>query len=145
VLTHIDHSLCFLPFSLRQDDTARHWIVRNSDGDLVAAARLTWHVSLDDDYRDVQLWRRAGVPLPLPTCDLGRLVVRADHRGRGLAQALNAVRVDAARAMGARSVMVTASGGNATLLQRIGFVAIGQTIVFSDRPNTVFHALQLNF
>ena len=88
--------------------------------------------------------RNVGAHLPLPTCDLGRLVVHSDYRRRGYADALNRVRIEAARNMGAKSIMVTASTGNVTLLQRLGFQAIGQHIVFSDRPNTVFHALQLN-
>ena len=88
--------------------------------------------------------KNVGAHLPLPTCDLGRLVVHADYRRRGYADALNQVRIEAARAIGAKSIMVTASAGNVKLLQRRGFHAIGQEIVFSDRPNTIFHALQLN-
>ena len=60
-------------------------------------------------------------------------------------QSLNAVRVDAAKAMGAASVMVTASEGNARLLLKLGFVDIGETISFDDRPGVVFRALQLDF
>jgi predicted GNAT family N-acyltransferase len=136
--------------SLDDAPGTRHWVaVAPGEGPsglaVVASARLTWHESFDDDYRDVQLWRRAGVELPLPTCDLGRLVVHKDFRGRGIAQQMNTVRVAAARAMAARSVMVTASEANARLLQRIGFHDIGERVVFSDRPNTTFHALQLNF
>ena len=138
---------------LDEASTTRHWIIfgtQESDGDtkcpvLAAAARLTLHSSLDEGYRDVQLWRRSGAELPLPTCDLGRLVVDSNYRGRGYAKALNAIRVAAAREMGAKSIMVTASVANARLLEKeLGFFPIGQTIVFSDRPNTTFHALQLN-
>jgi predicted GNAT family N-acyltransferase len=132
---------------LDEAEGARHWVVfgdKGCDAVVVAAARLTWHASFDDDYRDVQLWKSVGADLPLPTCDLGRLVVRSDFRGRGVAQLLNAARVEAARAMGAKSVMATASEGNARLLLRIGFFEIGQTVVFADRPKTTFHALQMN-
>ncbi len=130
----------------RDDDTARHWVVRRLDtGEVVAAARLTLHASLDDDSRDVALWRRCGKHLPMPTTDLGRLVVLQCCRGRGVAQSLNQVRVEAARLMGARSVMATASEGNARLLLKLGFTDIGETISFDDRPGVVFHALQLDF
>jgi len=133
--------------ALDEAEGSRHWVVCGGPGNttVVAAARLTWHPSFEDGYRDVELWKKAGVDLPLPTCDLGRLVVRSDFRGRGLAQQLNAARVAAARAMGARSVIATASDGNARLLRKIGFFDIGQSIVFADRPSTTFHALQLNF
>ncbi len=118
--------------------------MRNDSGSLIASARLTMHFSLDDSYRDVQLWKRSGRLLPLPTVDLGRLVVLKDYRGKGMAQALNVVRIESAKQMGAKSIMVTASEGNARLLRKLGFEDIGETIYFSDRPGTLFIALQLN-
>jgi hypothetical protein len=39
---------------------------------------------------------------------------------------------------------VTASDGNTSLLKKLGFQEIGQKITFSDRPNTIFTALQLD-
>jgi predicted GNAT family N-acyltransferase len=126
------------------DPVGRHWIVRNENNEIIAAARMTLHDSLDDGYRDVQLWKRSGKYLPLPTVDLGRLVVLYSYRGRGIAQMLNVVRIEAARQMQAKSIMVTASEGNARLLRKLGFEDIGETIFFSDRPGTLFIALQLN-
>ena len=127
------------------DTEARHWVVEIEDtGEVVATARLTLHTSLEDSSRDVQIWQRCGKHLPLPTVDLGRLVVLSVHRGRGLAQMLNKVRIEAARDMGAKSVMVTASEGNARLLRKLGFEDIGETVSFEDRPNTSFYAMQLN-
>jgi hypothetical protein len=117
-----------------------------------------------------------------------------------VAQALNVARVEAAKAMGAASIIATASGGcpgwvpaqqmllalstppladdachtppqaapnpsphpfptphaaptpspppppdgNARLLRKLGFVDIGETITFVDRPGVVFLALQLD-
>ena len=78
------------------DATARHWVVYHK-GCVVAAARLTWHTSLNDDYRDVKLWAKARIQLPLPTVDFGRLVVHADHRRRGLADLLNQVNQSSSR------------------------------------------------
>ena len=38
-------------------NNAFHWVaISSKSGDIVAASRLTLHTSLDDDYRDVQLW-----------------------------------------------------------------------------------------
>lgn len=128
--------------------SARHWVVRElTTNAVVGAARLTWHSSLDDDYRDVKLWRDKGVPLQAPVLDFGRLVVRKDHRRKGIARSLVDVRIKAAKEwtqdeQKARSCVCTASAINVVMLQQTGFVPIGQTASFDDRPGVVFHALQ---
>jgi predicted GNAT family N-acyltransferase len=129
------------------DCAARHWVAEDrATGELVGAARLTLHSSPEDQYRDMEIWRRAGKPLPLPTADLGRLVVLRSCRGRGVAQQLNRLRMQAAQEMGAASMMVTASAGNARLLQKLGFQDIGvDPVFFADRPTTPFYAMQYNF
>jgi predicted GNAT family N-acyltransferase len=118
--------------------------LKGREGHLVASARLTFHTTLEDSYRDVALWRRAGKHLPLPICDLGRLVVDPVFRTLGLANRLNKVRVAAAKESGAKSIMVTASYGNVGLLERLGFAEIGETIEFEDRPGEIFVAMQLD-
>ena len=167
--TAMSDSACWLDeFDTLPAPQCRHWIVRDRTHPcaacrlssltpasasptpdecscpLVAAARLTWHAS-PDQHRDVRLWTDAGRSLPFPCVDMGRLVVRLAHRRRGIAQALNRVRVEAARTAGARACVVTASAGNAKLLSALGFDDIGVTVKFDDRPATVFHALQLVF
>ena len=70
-------------------DACRHWTIRerNAPSEPVAAARLTFHATLDDESaRDLKLWRDVGRTLLLPCVDLGRLVVRQSHRRLGLAQ-----------------------------------------------------------
>ena len=131
--------------------TARHWCVKANVNDnngtksvLVAAARLTLHDE-NDTYRDVDLWREKGIPLRYPVCDLGRLVVRKDYRRRGIARRLVRVRIEAAKSWGATAILCTASADNVPLLTSEGFLALGHTIVFADRPNTVFHAMHLLF
>lgn len=131
---------CFLDYL---DKEARQWTVRDN-GKLIATARLTFHPTLEDGYRDAALWKEVGVPIPLPTCDLGRLVVLVAYRGRGIAQELNKIRIQAAKDMGAKSIIVTASEGNAKLLRKLGFFDIGRIVEFEDRPGIPFHALQLN-
>jgi hypothetical protein len=162
-------------------DACRHWTIREriAPCEPIAAARLTFHATLDDESaRDLKLWRDVGRTLLLPCVDLGRLVVRKSHRRLGLAQVscraiafaishrrvachlaihvdhvvfrlpptqqeLNVVRIAAARAMGARTIVVTASQGNARLLARLGFESIGATVRFSDRPEVEFIAMEL--
>ena len=60
-----------------------------------------------------------------------------------LQQELNIVRIAAARAMGARTVVVTASQGNVRLLAQLGFESIGATVRFADRPAVEFSAMEL--
>ena len=127
------------------DYSGRHWVVVNSDtGDFVAAARLNFLVDLDEQSRDVLLWKRTGNIIPLPTVDFGRLVVNADNRRQGLAHRLNEIRIVAAQEMGARSIIVTASVGNVSLLKKSGFFEIGQRIEFDERPGVSFTAMQKN-
>ena len=129
--------------AMDKEDTARHWLIR-SDGQVVASARLTLHHE-QDDYRDVALWRSKGIPITrYPVCDLGRLVVRADHRRKGYAKALIDCRIQAARDWGANAILCTASPLTVPVLKSRGFVEIGHTAVFEDRPNTVFHGLHLS-
>ena len=137
-------------------ENAIHYLVRvnaledelekgeRGDGTIIASARMTIHRSIEDDYRDVNLWRNMNIELPLPFCDLGRLVVSKECRGRGIAHFLNVTRVFDAKNMGANALISTASVGNMRLLKKIGFVEIGQEVVFEDRPNTIFYALQFD-
>jgi predicted GNAT family N-acyltransferase len=143
--------------------TCYHWVILGSSlaGDtglkpsqVVASARLTFHARADD-HRDIKIFtdygERNNRPLRFPVADLGRLVVSTPFRCRGYAQQLNQVRIQAAKDLGCASVVVTASAANAKLLQMLGFVQLTQldnspvTVVFDDRPSTVFYALYLAF
>jgi predicted GNAT family N-acyltransferase len=129
---------------------ARHWVIRQAKtGELVAAARLTRHESLDDDYRDVKLWRDSGLTPEVPLIDFGRLCVRSDFRLRGLAKSLDVIRLAAAHAwdIGGKKPRVcvcTASASKVESLKKLGFFSIDKTAIFKDRPTTVFYALQYN-
>ena len=68
---------------------ARHWVVNTKEGELVASGRLTCHHKLDDDYRDIKLWREKGIVLKTPVIDFGRMGVLEAHRGKGLGHRLN--------------------------------------------------------
>ena len=126
------------------DVRGRHFVAVSVSGEVVAAARLLTHSSAETSDRDVAVWKHAGLPLTFPAADLGRLVVRAEHRRRGLGTRLNAARIDAARAGGARSVITTASPANARLLRGAGFRDVGVTVTFADRPGATFAAMQLD-
>jgi predicted GNAT family N-acyltransferase len=111
---------------------------------------LTFHARADD-HRDIKIFtdfgERSGRPLRFPVADLGRLVVAAPFRCRGYAQQLNRVRIQAAKDLGCASVVVTASASNAKMLKSLGFIQLMQhdespvTVVFDDRPSTMFYAM----
>ena len=127
---------------------ARHWYAKvKASGEIVAAARLTKHESLaEDNYRDIKLWREQGLDLQSPVVDFGRLVVRKDFRRQGLARELVRQRIESGRSWGAKHAVNTCSKENVKFLtEDFGFVEIGATAVFHDRPSTTFHALQLDF
>jgi predicted GNAT family N-acyltransferase len=148
------------------DDDGYHFIIRdkissgdsnssNNNSKIVAAARMTFHTGDTNDCnksRDFALFIQKSLSLPgcgcgggipLPSVDLGRLVVKKEYRGRGYASALNTCRINAAKKLQAKSIIVTASKSNATLLEKHGFVYTGETVYFSDRPRVLFHAMIL--
>jgi len=59
--------------------------------------------------------------------------VRADRRGRGGYRALVRARWDAAEARGTLALTVTAGAMSGPVLDRLGFVTVGEGIVLSDR------------
>src|SRR5687768_16177884 len=62
------------------DAASRHWIARReSDGELVACARLSIHATLADSP-DGYVWLEAGRDLPGPIANISKLVVRRDAR-----------------------------------------------------------------
>jgi predicted GNAT family N-acyltransferase len=140
--------------------TCYHWVIlgdgaASESSQIVASARLTFHAHADD-HRDIKIFtdygERSGKPLCFPVADLGRLVVAAPYRCRGYAQQLNQVRMQAAKNLGCASVVVTASASNAKLLRtHFQFVQLTQhdnspvTVIFDDRPSTVFYALCYTF
>ncbi len=60
---------------------ARHFVVRDGEGSIVAAGRLSFHPALDLTNRNLALWQRCGKHIPLPTVYLGRWV--GSTRGGG--------------------------------------------------------------
>lgn len=125
------------------DYEARHWIVRDAEG-IVASARLTIHPTLAENP-DGYLLIRASMSAPIPAAHLCKLVVHKRARGNGVGDQLNKVRIDAAKKMGAKSIIVTASEGNSRLLHRVGFTDTGIRETFPNRPGFEFKAMRLDF
>jgi gamma-glutamylaminecyclotransferase len=127
------------------DAKARHWVGVDGAGEVVAAARLSLHRRLAESP-DGYVWLDAGRDVTAPVANVAKLVVARRARRRGLALALNRVRLEAARELGAATATVTASPINARLLAaHEGFTFSGLRVQFADRPGATFHALELAF
>ncbi len=82
---------------------ARHWIVTSS-GETVGAARLCFHTSIEEtpDFDDI---KHLGLSVSYGFGFLSHLVVCPSARGHRLSTYLDAVRVESARAAGAKAVL----------------------------------------
>jgi GNAT superfamily N-acetyltransferase len=125
------------------DSLARHWIAR-AESKIIAAARLTVHLTLEENP-DGPWWIEHGLQVPLPVANFCKLVVHKNYRGRGLGHAFDRIRLEAAREMGARSIIVTASEKNSKLLMELGFEDTGVRGFFPNRPTFEFRGLQFLF
>lgn len=89
------------------DPTSKHWAVLYGDR-VVAAARLSIH-ELITDVPDPEGYHGVIDSLPAPIGSMNRCVVHQDFRGRGLSKLLDQARIDAARKLGCRSLVVCAT------------------------------------
>ncbi|KAL0491286.1 hypothetical protein AKO1_002384 [Acrasis kona] len=127
------------------DAIARHWIIRDDDQSIVAVSRLTVHETLHDNP-DGYLWEKENKVLPEPVANISKLAVHEKMRGRGIASELNSLRIQKAKEMGCKSMIVTASTANARLLiSKHGFKDTGIRVIFPNRPTVEFLGLELIF
>lgn len=106
--------------------TSRQWAIYH-DGSPVGAARVSLHDTVSDvpDY-DGDCRVSLGAE-DLPVASLNRLVVSGFHQGMGLSEALDRVRVEAAKEMMAKSIIVSCAGDfRGNKLRAMGFKFIGQ-------------------
>jgi hypothetical protein len=94
------------------DDHAYHWGAYDGDT-LVGSARLCMHNNLAS-APDGHLF--AGLPIPLPVANINRLVISRTHRAQGLAACLDTARIQFAKEMGAKSVIVAPREGRRRIL-----------------------------
>ncbi|KAI9003425.1 hypothetical protein DFJ74DRAFT_713642 [Hyaloraphidium curvatum] len=119
-------------------------ISRGVVGAIIWAQRMLTVHERAEDSPDGRYWIENGLQLPGPVGNISKLVVDPSCRGQGLASRLNAIRLDAAKDMGCRTMTVTASESNARLLAKLGFVDTGVRMEFDNRPGVEFRALELD-
>jgi predicted GNAT family N-acyltransferase len=125
------------------DAHAHHWGAYDGDS-LVASARLCFH----DDFEsapDGHLF--SGLPIPLPTASLNRLIVSRSHRRRGLGTQLDSARIMFARQSHAKSVIATPVQDEDRIvsLARLGFVTTGKRGITSWSAAVAIVAMYLTF
>lgn len=117
------------------DQVAQHWTAHLA-GRLVAAARMTVHedlIGVPEPHLFIHLF---SLDLPRPIGYISRLVVDSCARGLGVAGTMDALRIEAARAKGCRSMVCnwTPQSGihRKQQLQALGFVTLDEEIPHRD-------------
>ncbi len=129
----------------KSDAIARHWVVQKKDTfEIVAVARMTFHLTLEDNL-DGYLWVERGLSVPSPSANISKLAVHRSVRKLGIGKRMSEIRLEAAKDMGAKSVLVTASTANARLLYPMGFQDMGIRVCFPNRPEFEFLGLEFRY
>jgi GNAT superfamily N-acetyltransferase len=117
----------FDPASLRDphDDHGLHWII-TAGPSIVASARLCIHHH-GGELPAFDRMHRLLEDVLGPFASLNQLVVHPSLRRQGLSRALTDVRILAARAMGARTMLSEAAPNRVLGLRELGFAQLGQT------------------
>jgi GNAT superfamily N-acetyltransferase len=119
------------------DDDARHWICQGSDGQLLAAARLSVVDSLAD-VTEAEQYQRYGLIVDGPVAAPDRVVVAPEAQRHGLAGWLLDVQHQASREAGAVCAVRQASPRMAQLLARRGWQFLGPASRDPRFPGTEF-------
>lgn len=119
------------------DDSARHWICQASDGQLLAAARLSIVDSLAD-VTEAEQYQRYGLGVDGPVAAPDRVAVAPEAQRHGLAGWLLDVQQQASRDAGAVCAVRQASPRMAKLLARRGWQFFGPASRDPRFPGTEF-------
>jgi GNAT superfamily N-acetyltransferase len=119
------------------DDGARHWVARDSNGNLLAAARFAIHDQLEDmiEHRE---YRRYYLEAHGPIAAPDRVVVAPAAQGQGLASQLLAIQHKAATAAGAVCALRQASPRMVRLLRHRGWRMHGPASIDPRFPGVTF-------
>lgn len=108
------------------DDHAEHWVLR-TDGHLIAAARMCIHHDLAS-VPDSEALTGIDIPIPLPVASFNRLVASPSHRGSRLGPVFDRLRLEHARAKGAKAaIAVTHLNSRLRDLRSVGFTILGES------------------
>jgi GNAT superfamily N-acetyltransferase len=126
------------------DRVSRHWVIRDRDGRLVGAARLSLHASLDE-VPEAEEYARFALSLRGPLAAPARVVVCPSAQGAGLGRQLLDCQEQAARRAGARSAVRQASPAMARLLARRGWQIAGPACPDPRLPGVIFQVASFQY
>ena len=108
------------------DGAAHHWAVLRG-GEPVASARLSVHGRLEEAPEAETYLSVIKDPIPTPVGSFNRMVVNPTYRRRGLSKQLDAIRLQAAKEIGCRSVVGETPSGEHRVRQlaSLGFQVVG--------------------
>ena len=112
------------------DSDARHFGIYDGE-QLIAAARFSVHVAIED-VPESDVYR--GVfqsPLKAPVASLNRLVTHPDYRGLGCSFTLDRVRLEKAKEMGCTCGILHVGEDRLEHLLRLGFFIVGRANDYS--------------
>ncbi len=125
----------------------RHWAAF-AGARLVAAGRLSIHERLAETPGG-HLFAQLPVEIAPPIASLNRLVVHPDVRRQGLSRQLDHIRLTAARAAGARTVLAYWSRVTGLAryrsLEAMGFVRVSDFDFFNEPPTGLVTAMVLHW
>lgn len=126
-----------------EDAMGTHAVIRNVDGSILAAARLSIHPTLAE-APEGELWINARRHLQEPIAHLGKFVVDEKCQKQGVGTLVCTSLMTIARERGARSVILSTSEKMVASLTKRGFVDTGIRATFpkSRRPYESFACLE---
>lgn len=96
------------------------------DGRLIASARFSTHMSIED-VPDAEVYKDVfHSALQAPIASINRLVTHPDYRGRGCSKLLDEVRIQSAHEEGCKSMIGHASANRIKQLEELGFLNMGR-------------------
>jgi GNAT superfamily N-acetyltransferase len=117
------------------DSSARHWVA-NVGGELVAAARMSIHLSASE-LADIESFPDDVLAaLPTPIASFNRLVVAETARRLGIGRRLDALRLAKAEQLGCRCAVGATPSGPSRIrqLEMIGFQVVSRSGGYRQGP-----------
>jgi len=116
-------------WSDRWDESARHFVLLDGQGDIAGAFRFHLLESLTQGP-DVEVWGGRGSALPKPIAYFSRMFVAPSHQGLGLSRILDRLAIEAPRDARAACVVATTGSVKANrtridYMTRLGWTCLG--------------------
>jgi predicted GNAT family N-acyltransferase len=121
------------------DQHAFHWIVINTENELIASARLCLHNTIAE-FPDFQEIRELVTEFPPPIAMMTRLVISPNYQKLGISKILDLARIKKAEQLGAKSIVLQVPFYRIKSIEKFGFKCVGkaQEKTFNDKCEIEF-------